>query len=476
MAIQDGMTLALGGFTPAGYPKVIPGELVKRKAAGEALTLNLITSANVGAEIEADMGRAGIIARTMPLQGGGELGALINRGKVHYVEAPLHKTPRLVQTGVGGKIDVAVIEAVAVTEEGYIVPSFSVGLAPHFAKLADTVIVELNCAQPEALQGIHDIYLPALPPNRQPIPLTHTNQRIGEPFIRVNPDKIKYIVESNQPDTPINFAEASPVSRQIANHLLNFLELEAKNRLGNRLLPIQSGMGNLANNLVREFKQLKFNDLEFYCGILQEANIELIVAGKVKAASGNALSPSPKVMEIIRKDGDLLKQIMVLRPTDITNNAEIIDRLGVIALNNAIEIDIYGNANTTHVMGSQVVTGIGGGGAFTQNAYLSVMLLPSEMKGGAISTIVPMLPNTDISEHDIDVIITENGVADLRGKDPLERANAIINNCAGSYKQQLKQYLAKSIAQTGGHQPQLLSEAFAWHLRLKATGTMKEAE
>lgn len=474
--VKDGMTVAVSGFTPAGYPKVIPAELVKRRYDGEKLQINLISGANVGPEIDGVMSGAGLIKRRAPLQGNQAMSKLINQGIINYIEIPLNKMPKTVRNGILGKIDIAVIEAIAVTKEGYIIPSASVGMSPTFAAEAEALIVELNLAQPIELQGIHDIYLPSLPPSKKPIPLTYANQKIGEPFIRVNPEKIKCIVESSIPDQAAVFAEDDMITRKIAANLLNFLELELASKRLPKLLPFQSGLGNLANSLVRAFKESKFDQLEFYCGVLQEANLELIAQGKVRAASGGAFTPSAKTLQLLRQDQGGMKRVMVLRPTDISNNAEIIDRLGLIALNNAIEVDIYGNANTSHIMGSKVVNGIGGGGAFAQNAFLSIMLLPSTTKGGKISTVVPMVSHTDISEHDIDVIITENGVADLRGKDPLERADCIISDCANQvYQDQLRHYLQKSI-KAGGHQPQLLKDAFLWHLQLEKTGTMKASD
>ncbi len=475
--IQSGMTVAMGGFTPSGYPKAIPQELVRRREAGDQLEINLITAANVGLEIDEELGKAGVIKRRIPLQGSIALRNLINKGKVDYVEVPVNKMPRLVQRGVFGNIDVAVIEAVAITGEGFIIPSTSVGLAPHFVQQAEAVIVEVNCAQPLELVGMHDIYIPKLPPAKKPIPLTTTNQKIGEPFIRVDPDKIKYVVKSCIPDQAVIFEETRPVIQRIADNLFNFLELEVRLRWNGWLPPIQTGMGNMANQLAGAFKETNFNELEFFCGVLQEANMELIAQGRVKAASGVGFTPSAKAIRLIQKNRNVFERVMVLRPTDVSSNGETIDRLGVVALNHALEMDVYGNANTSHMMGGKVLGGIGGGGVFAQNAQLSVMLMPSEAKGGDVSTIVPMVTHNDIGEHDIDVVVTENGLADLRGKTPLERARAIIGNCASPlYKEQLCRYLDKSISQAGGHQPQLLKEAFFWHLRLEESGTMRDKE
>src|SRR6185295_10484265 len=81
---------------------------------------------------------------------------------------------------------------------------------------------------------------------------------------------------------------------------------------------------------------------------------------------------------------------IILRPQEISNHPEVIRRLGCLAMNGMIEADIYGNVNSTHLMGSSIQNGIGGSGDFARNAYISMFVTPSTAKGGLISCIVPM--------------------------------------------------------------------------------------
>lgn len=472
--IKSDMTVAMGGYTSSGYPKAIAEELVKRKVAGEDLKITLLGGSAIG-PIENLLGSKNIISRQIPMIGSKTMSQLVNQGKVHYVEQQMNKMPHLLRGGAFGKVDVAIIEAIACTKEGYIIPTSSVGMIPHLVDMAETVIIEINLAQPAELEGFHDIYLPELPPNRKPIPLNYVNQRIGEPFLRVNPNKIRYIVESNKLDETTKLFDSTAVIQKITDNLLNFLESEVKKQWDGNLPPVQTGFGNLASNIVSSFQNANFHEISFFCGNLQEANLELMITGKVKAASTGSIQMTPRVLDIIRSYPDELKKIMVMRNADVTNNAETIGRMGIIALNSAIEADIYGNVNSSHIAGTKVLNGIGGGANFAQNANLSVLLIPSEAKDGAISTIVPMVSHHDIIEHDIDLIITDQGIADLRGKDEVERANCIIHNCASpKYRDMLDNYLKNAIGQVGGHHPQLLDEAFSWHLRLIKTGTMQE--
>ena len=471
--IRSGMTVAMGGYTSTGYPKMIAGELARRKLAGEDLTISLVTGSLIG-PLDEILAPAGVIGRRAPMCAGGTLAKQINQRSVACVEQQMNKMPGLLRAGAFGRIDVAVVEALAITEEGHIVPTSSVGMVPNLIDAAESVIVEINLAQPAELEGLHDVYRPAPPPQRAPIPLTRANQRIGEPFIRVAPDKIKYIVESRTPDFTEKAGAPSAAMRRIAEHFFNFLELEVPRRMAGHLPPFQTGFGNLATQLVSAMRDSSFADIQFFCGGLGEANIELILSGKVRGASTGGIETSPRVMEILRDHARELKDILVIRNGEITNNPETIHRLGVIALNSAIEVDIYGNVNSSHIGGANLLNGIGGGANFAENAGLSVLLLPAEGKGGAISTIMPMVSHQDICEHDVDVLITENGVADLRGKDDVERARAVIANCASpAYRDQLTDYLDRAVAQCGGHHPQLPIEAFGWYQRLKERGTMR---
>jgi len=153
----------------------------------------------------------------------------------------------------------------------------------------------------------------------------------------------------------------------------------------------------------------------------------------------------------------------------------------VISMNGMIEADIYGNVNSTHLMGTRIMNGIGGSGDFARNAYLSIFMTASTAKNGAISCIVPMASHVDHTEHDVQVIVTEQGLADLRGLAPRQRSKVVIERCAHpSYRPALQDYEDRAQAQgragrAGLHTPHLLAEALSWHERYEATGRMLPA-
>lgn len=470
--IQKGMTVAFGGYTSSGYPKKIAEELVRRKKTEEDFHIFML-SGSTNVYLENMLGETGILSRRAPMIESRILGGEVNKGEVHYVEQQMNKMARLLSQNAFGKIDVAVVEALRITKSGCIVPTSSVGLTPNILEQAEKVIIEINIEQPVELEGLHDIFVPGRYPGRRVIPLCSTGERIGAPYIPVDPQKICAIVESGERD---EFPEASSPTQEMSTavgQLLNFLEIECEKNYNGTLPPVQTGFGNLANEIVNGLGMSRFQDLEFFCGGLQEPQMSLVAAGRVKAVSGGSFQMTENVIRMLKAETALFQEKSVLRNIEVTNSGEVIQRLGVFALNSGIEADIYGNVNSSHIAGTRVVNGIGGGANFAQNAELSVLVLVSENKKGAISTIVPMVSHQDISEHDIDVVVTENGVADLRGKDELERAHLVIENCASPrYRPLLKDYLQKAVREKGGHHPQDPFEAFQWYKRLKETGTM----
>lgn len=470
-SIHDGMTVAMSGYAMAGYPKGIVQELITRKQNGETLSISLITGANVP-WLDEKLSGENIISRRVPMCASRSLASQINGGSVRYVEQQMNKMPRLLRSNSFGKIDIAIIEALGINENGDLIPTTSVGLAHHLIQAADQVIIEINMAQTEKLMGLHDVYIPQAPPHSQPIPLTYANQRIGTVSIPINTDKIKYIVETNIPERSGPQALCTAETNGIVSNLFNFLELESKRNFGGALPPIQTGFGGIANGIANAFHQSNFKDLQFFCGGIGVSVMELLVSGKAAGISTAGLEMSERMEEIINNTPNL-RDSLVIRNGDIANNAEIIGRLSLLALNTGIEMDIYGNVNGSHISGSRVVNGIGGGANFAQNSGLSIILIPSTGKSGQVSNVVPMVSHQDICEHDVDVIVTENGVADLRGLDEIERAEQIIAHCtAGEYQEQLTAYLHEARKKCGGHHPQLPEAAFAWYQRLRDTGSM----
>ena len=473
--IKPGMSIGMSGFTASSYPKAIPLALAERMKK-EPFKIDLWTGASTGPELDDTLAAVHGIKKRLPYQTDAILRGEINDGSVDYLDLHLSESAQLGRVGYLGKLDLAIVEAVAITEEGNIIPSTSLGNAASYVQQADIVIVEVNTTQPLELEGMHDVYVPLDPPNRLPIPIVQADDRVGTPFIPCTPDKIKFIVPCDIKDHTRDLAPIDENSKKMSHFTLEFLNAEIKaGRMPKNLLPLQSGVGNVANAVMAGFVDSDLEDLTVYTEVIQDGMLDLIDANKLNFASGTAFSPSPAGMERFYKDVEKYKKYLLLRPQEISNSPEVVHRLGVIAMNTALEVDIYGNVNSTHVTGTKMMNGIGGSGDFARNAFLTIFYTPSIAKNGAISSIVPMCSHIDHTEHDVDVIITEQGIADLRGLAPRKRALEIINNCVHpDYKPVLLDYYNRAVEATKhAHTPHIIKEALSFHEKFIETKSMK---
>ncbi len=471
--IQDGTNLFISGFT-AGYPKLIPKELVRRAQEGERFKINLFAGASTGDLVDGILSRADLVGWRRPYMSDKTMRAKINSEQIHFKDDHLSRLAGQVRAGNWGEAHVAVVEAVAITAKGDIIPTMSVGNTPTYVKEAEKIIIEIS-PNGEDLEGIHDIFIPEDPPYRMPIPIYRTSDRIGKPFIEMDPSRVVAILFSQEEDSCAVFTRPNDISRQIASHILDFVRHEIKKDRMPPSLPWQSGVGDVANAVLSGFMEDDFyKDLDIYSEVLQDAVLDLIDLGKVRAASGSSLTLSHRARRRFFNEIYRYKEKIVLRPVEISNSPEVIRRLGVIAINTAVEVDIYGQVNSTHVMGSQLINGIGGSGDFLRNGGLTFIVTPSTAKGGKVSAIVPMVSHVDHNEHSVDIVVTEHGLVDTRPLTPRQVAEQIINTCAHpDYRPMLQDYYQRAVRTSGGHEPHILREVFAFHERYMETGDMR---
>jgi len=472
--------VGFSGFTPAGAPKIIPKAIaekaIKEHEAGRQFKIGMFTGASTGDSLDGELSRANAILFRTPYQSNADMRKSMNSGGVPYFDMHLSILAQEMRYGFFGKLDVAIIEVSDVTEDGELVLTTGVGISPTIAHLADRIILELNTKHPKFIKGLHDIYEPLDPPLRRVIPIFEPMDRIGSPVLKVDPAKIVGIVKTYENDQVGGFTPADVVTDAVGANVANFLVKELKaGRIPASFLPIQSGVGNIANAVLGALgSNPGIPPFRMYTEVVQDAVIDLMRSGDVISVSGCSLTISPAQLEGIYKDWDFFKDKIVLRPQEISNSPEVSRRLGLITINTALEADVFGNINSTHVMGTKMMNGIGGSGDFTRNAYLSIFTCPSVAKGGKISAIVPMASHIDQNEHSVKVLITEQGVADLRGKSPVQRAKAIIENCVHpDYKQMLWDYVKRN---KDSHTPHTLSIAHNMHLEFLKSGDMRNTK
>lgn len=475
MLVKDGMVVGISGFTKFGDARAVPRALVRRAQNGETFGITLMTGASLGSDIDEDLSDSGILVRRLPYQGSPTLRSHINGGRVMYFDQHLSHTGEYIHAGHIPKPDIAIIDATYIDENGGIVCTTSVGNNHVFALTADKIIIEINETHPVEMFGLHDIYIPGPRPGRRPIPLINPGDTIGAPTIQIDPSRVAAIVIHQMGDTPVNLTDADDETRAIAGHLIEFFKHEVKKgRMTNNLFPLQSGVGAVANAVLKGFESSPFNGLSMFTEVAQDTAIGLLLdTDKLDVVSTSALSLSQECLDRVHREVDKLKGKLVMRPQEISNHPELVRRLGVIATNTALEFDIYGNVNSTHVLGTKMMNGIGGSGDFARNASYTIFVTKSYAKGGKLSSVVPMVTHHDHNEHDVDILITERGLADLRNLAPRERAKVIIENTAHpDYKELLADYVREAAAK-GGQTPHILSEAFSFHERFEATGSMK---
>jgi len=465
--IAPGANIGMSGFTGSGYPKAVPLALARRMEAaharGEPLKVSVWTGASTAPELDGALAKVNGIELRLPYQSDPTTRSRINAGTMEYIDIHLSHVAQHVWFGFLGHLNVAVVEIAGILPDGSLIPTTSIGNNKTWLDQADQIILEVNSWMNPALLGMHDIYYNTkLPPNRLPIPILAPGDRIGETTFRCDPDKVIAIVETDAPDRSTVFKAPDQNSKAIAGHILDFLGHEVqRGRLPASLLPVQSGVGNIANAVMAGLADGPFAELTAYTEVLQDGMLDLIRSGRMQLASATALSLSPTMALEFNSNIETMKKHIVLRPQEISNHPEVIRRLGVIAMNGLIEADIYGNVNSTHIRGTSIMNGIGGSGDFARNAYLSIFMTPSTAKDGSISCIVPMVTHVDHTEHDVQILVSEQGLADLRGLSPKQRAKVIIEKAAHpSFRPALTDYFERACRLPGKHTPHLLDEAF----------------
>ena len=461
--IKHGYNIGLSGFTPAGTAKAVTAELAKiaeaEHAKGNPFQIGIFTGASTGDSCDGILSRVKAIRYRAPYTTNPDFRKAVNNGEIAYNDIHLSQM------------------AQEVTPDGKIYLTAAGGIAPTICRLADRIIIELNAAHSKNAMGLHDVYEPLDPPYRREIPIFKPSDRIGQPYIQVDPKKIVGVVETNWPDEARSFAAADPLTDKIGQNVADFLAADMKRGIiPSTFLPLQSGVGNIANAVLGALGRDKtIPAFEMYTEVIQNSVIGLIREGRVKFGSACSLTVTNDCLNGIYEDMDFFRDKLVLRPSEISNSPEVVRRLGIISINTAIEADLYGNVNSTHIGGTKMMNGIGGSGDFTRNAYISIFTCPSVAKEGKISAIVPMVSHVDHSEHDVNIIVTEQGVADLRGKSPKERAQAIIENCVHpDYKNILWDYL--KLTDGKAQTPHAMRAALAMHAELAKSGDMKNID
>ena len=488
---RDGMYLGFSGFAE-GHPKTVPGLLadyVESNGLVGKMRFSVFTGASIGTDVDNRWSRLRMLDRRWPHQQGDTIRLAINEGGVSFGDRHLSMFAQDFGYGFytlehGGKVDIGVIEASCITEDGGIVPTLAVGIVAEIVARAEKLIIEINTKIP-SFEGLHDCLTFEAPPMKQIYPVRHVHDRIGSTSIPCDRNKIVAIVESWKDPVGRPLGPSDEKSDLIASHVIDFLRFEVKSgRLPQNLLPLQSGVRTIANAVFGGLLKSPFKNLSVWTEVFQDNLMDLFDAGKLDAVSAASFSLSADGLKRLFANWERYTRNTILRPIQISNHPEPVRRLGLISMNTPIEFDLYAHVNSSLVNGSRMLNGIGGSGEFMRNAYLSIMhtpsTRPSRIDPNGISCVVPMVPHVDHTEHDMDVLVTEQGLADLRGLAPRERAQRIIDKCAHpEYRPILQEYFSRAsrecLARGNGHEPHMLYKVFTMQRNLEEHGTMKIA-
>ncbi|ERF72283.1 hypothetical protein EPUS_02170 [Endocarpon pusillum Z07020] len=330
------------------------------------------------------------------------------------------------------------------------------------------VIIELNTATP-SFEGLHDITMTDLPPRRKPHLIMAPEDRISTPHILVDPDKVVAIIESDHPAQTQPNAPENDASKAIVANLTDFLEHEVNHgRLPKSLLPIQSGIDNIANAVV-----------------LQDSFLDLFDSGNLDFATATTIRFSPDGFKRFYDGWERYFDKLLLRSQQVSNSPEIICRLGVIGMNTPVEVDIYAHANSTCVMGLRMLNRLWGSADFLRSARYSIMhtpsIRPTKKDPTGVSCIVPMCTHIDQTEHDLDVVVTEqvhsptapSATIIARTRDHQEDSTSGLQTNLATLTEPNLVFYRHCLKRAWGHEPHRLWQTLKMHKKLDEKGTMK---
>lgn len=469
--VAGSKAIAISGMTGTGYPKVVPramSEYVER--TGEKFDVVVYGAGTVGVDLEEHLSRIGI-RRRFPIGASAEVTRkLVNSREFEAYDMWLTEYSRWLRDDVLTRrfsgIDIAIVEATGVTEEGLVLGT-SVDAIPVFIEKARGVIVELSLVKPYML-GLHDIYVPKI---NEVIPVRSVLDRIGDRVVKIPKSKVMAVVPSTIDDQRGAYSPGGDIDRRVVENIVDFLSKEASEdpNLRTDYVTLQPAAGPIASLLADRIHEIGFS-LSIW-GEIASVRWLKTLSGNVKAISGSAIYTLPgdeRLREEFYENIDEFKDRVVLRPQAISNSPEIISRFYHINVQQAIEVDVYGQVNITYI-GDRFIVGVGGSGDHAKASYITIVALPS-ITGSGLPRVVPLVYHVDLVDHDVDIIVTDQGWADLRGLSPLEKARAIIEECAHpSYKDILWDYLETVVKKTG-HRPVDLRKAVEFREKLFASG------
>lgn len=325
-----------------------------------------------------------------------------------YVPNNLHQAAtNLIQSR---KIDMYVGIASPMDKNGYLTLSVGITYEKDILEKTDLVVLEVN--------------------NNAPRTYGDTQVHISE---------VDYIMETDYPMPEISIVEPTEIERNIGERIADLIEDGST---------IQIGIGGIPNAVAQFLKNKK--DLGVHTEMMTETMVDLFEAGAINNKK-KTLWPGKFVCTFVLGTQRLYDfcndnpGILMLRGNYVNDPYIISQNDQMVSINTALMLDITGNV-CSEAIGARHFSGTGGQldthrGAVKSKNGKGIIALRSTAKGGTISTIVPMLPQgapVTIPRQELDYVVTEHGVAHLRGKTVRERTLELIGVASPDFRNDLK--------------------------------------
>lgn len=339
---------------------------------------------------------------------GGSTRKAVEELRADFTPVFFHEVPRLMSDDVI-HVDIAFIQVSEPDKDGYCSYGISVDYTQGAANCAKVVVAQINKEMPYTYGGT------------------------------IHLKDLDYIVQKNEPILELQPPKIGDVEMAIGEHVASLIEDGDTLQLGIGAIP------DAVLSFLGEKKDLGIHSEMFSDGVVDLANKGVITNAKKNIDTGkfvaNFLMGTKKLYDFVDKNPNVL-----MKPVDYTNDPFVVSQIdNIICVNSALQVDLMGQVNA-EMIGSRQFSGVGGQVDFVRGASRAkggkaIIAMPSTAAKGKVSRICVFLDHgaaVTTSRNDVDYVITEYGIAQLKGKSLRERAEALIAIAHPDFRETLR--------------------------------------